>query len=230
MHSKSYVSIIIPTVNEEGNMKRLMVGIKKALKDYKYETIVVDGNLKGPSTDKTVDIARANGARILYDFHGKGSAVIAGFNSAKGNIVIMMDADLSHKAEELKLLIASIEAGYDVCLGSRFLCGGGTADMPPIRVFGNWVFVTLVNVCYGSHYTDLCYGYKSFSRKALKRMNLKEKGYGIETEIAIKARKLGLPTIEVPSFEKKRAAGDAKVGAIDTGLRVFAMVLKHLND
>ena len=66
-----------------------------------------------------------------------------------------MDADLSNEPRELKILIAGIEAGYDICMGSRFLLGGGSDDMPLLRRFGNRVFVLLVNLIYGAKYTDL---------------------------------------------------------------------------
>src|SRR5580700_2255977 len=107
-----YLSIVIPTLNEEHNIKKLMREIAPVIKNYKYEIIVVDGYSK----DKTVEYAKEMGAKIIYDNKGKGSALIKGFNAAKGRIIISMDADLSNRPNELKLLIAGIEAGYEVCM------------------------------------------------------------------------------------------------------------------
>jgi glycosyltransferase involved in cell wall biosynthesis len=174
-----------------------------------------------------VSIAKRHGAKILYDGDGKGSALIRGFKAAKGSIIISMDADLSHRPEELKLLISGIESGYDICVGSRFVSGGGSADMPPFRVFGNKVFVAMVNFLYGSRYSDMCYGYRSFTRDALKRIRLKEKGFGIETEININARKAGLRVLEVPSFEKKREDGEGKLRSFNDGLVILSTILKN---
>ena len=116
------VSIVIPTLNEEMNIGEVIRGVKHQLSDYSYEIIVVDGH----SSDGTVRVARRLGARILYDNHGKGSALIKGLSSAKGNILVSMDADLSHEPRELRLLIDAIDIGYDLCTGSRFLIGGGS--------------------------------------------------------------------------------------------------------
>jgi len=222
---KPYVSVVIPTLNEEKNIAELLRKLRDELARYSHEIIVVDGH----SRDKTVSIARHFGVKILYDNHGKGSALIKGMYAAKGSIIVSMDADLSNKPKEIPLLVTGIESGYDVCMGSRFLTGGGSEDMPLLRVFGNKVFVLLVNLLYGTRYTDLCYGYRSFSRRALKSMKLDEKGFGIETEISIKAKKSGLKVLEIPSYEKRRGAGDAKLRTVRDGFKILKTILKNLD-
>lgn len=224
MRSEPYISIVIPTLNEERNIKALMEGIKPVLKNYRHEIILVDKY----STDKTVEIARANGARILYDDRGKGSALIKGLYAAKGDIIISMDADLSHRPNELKLLIAGIEAGYDICMGSRFLTGGGSGDMPLFRKLGNKFFVTLVNLLYGSHYSDMCYGYRSFARGVARKLDLHGYGFGIETEINIKAQKKHMKVVEVPSYEKARVHGEGKLRSYRDGYIILKTILKNL--
>jgi glycosyltransferase involved in cell wall biosynthesis len=222
------VSIVIPTLNEEANIGSLLSGIKRELKGIRYELLIVDGGPGGHSTDSTVAIAKRHGSKILYDDMGKGSALIKGIKTAKGDIIISMDADLSHEPKELRLLISGIASGYDMCVGSRFLSGGGTSDMPFFRVFGNKVFVAMVNLLYGSRYTDMCYGYRSFSRRALKKLRLTEKGFGIETEINIKAQKAKLKVLEVPSFEKKRRHGEGKLHSFRDGWAILLTVLKNI--
>lgn len=225
---KPYISIVIPTLNEADNIGILLKSVRNEIKSYDYEILVVDGGANGRSTDGTVKIAKGFGARVIYDDKGKGSALIKGFKNAHGDIIISMDADLSHRPKELKLLISGIEAGYDVCVGSRFMAGGGSSDMPPFRVFGNSVFVTLVNIIYGSKYTDMCYGYRSFSRGALKKLKLTETGFGIETEINIAAQKAGLKVLEVPSFEKKRAMGVGKLRSFQDGFVILKTIFKNI--
>lgn len=209
-------------------MVPLLSGIKKVMDGSAYELIVVDGSRDGPSTDRTVGIAKRYGARILYANEGKGLALLKGLRAARGQVLVSMDADLSHKPNELRLLIAGIEAGYDLCVGSRFLFGGGTSDMTRTRMVVNKTFVFLVNTIYGSKYTDMCYGYRSFSRSGFRRMKLKELGLGIEAEINIKAQKAGLRIIEVPSFEKKRAAEKAKVIAWKAGFSILSTIFKNM--
>ena len=218
------ISIIIPTLNESENIAKAISGIKNVLKEYKYEIIVVDGH----SSDNTDQIARKVGAIVIYDKIGKGSALRKGFNYAKGDIIISMDADLSNEPKELKILIAGIEAGYDICMGSRFLLGGGSDDMPLLRRFGNRVFVLLVNLIYGAKYTDLCYGYRSFSKSAVKKMHLTERGFGIETEINIFAKKLNMHILEVPSYEKKREHGVGKLRSFYDGYKILRTILLNI--
>ncbi|MGC8568356.1 MAG: glycosyltransferase family 2 protein [Candidatus Micrarchaeia archaeon] len=224
--SKELISVVIPTLNEEGNIGEAIKEVKKELEryGYRYEIIVVDGH----STDKTVEIAKSLGAKILYDSVGKGSALRKGMEKAKGDIIISMDADLSNKPNELRLLISGIEIGYDICMGSRFIVGGGTEDMPLFRKFGNKVFVMLVNLFFRTNYTDLCYGYRGFRKGIIKKLGLKEDKFGIETEISIKAAKLGLKVLEVPSFEKKRGSGTGKLRSFRDGYAILKTIFKNL--
>jgi glycosyltransferase involved in cell wall biosynthesis len=222
--SRIHISVVIPTLNEEQNIPRLLPAIARQLKGAGYEIIVVDGG----SNDRTAELAGRYGARVLYYAGGKGGALAMGLRTARGDILISMDADLSHRPGELRLLISGIEAGYDVCMGSRFICGGGTDDMPWIRKAGNKFFVFLVNSIFHSRYSDLCYGYRSFRRSVLPRLRLREKGFGIETEISINAVKAGLRIIEVPSTEKKRMSGEAKLRTFRDGYAILRTILKNV--
>lgn len=224
MRSKPSISVVIPTLNEEHNIKTVLKGVKAVIRDYRHEIIVVDGYSK----DNTVKYAKGMGARVIFDRHGKGTALVKGLNAARGDITISMDADLSNRPNEIKLLIAGIEAGYDVCMGSRFLTGGGSEDMPLHRKIGNKIFVSLVNLRYGSHYTDMCYGYRSFAKGVSKRLSLKEKGFGIETEISMKVQKKHLKVLEVPSFEKLRASGEGKLRSLSDGFIILKTILRNM--
>lgn len=226
MQNRKSITVVIPTWNERGNVKRVIDGVSNLLRKYgyRYEVIVVDRH----SEDGTAAVARAKGAKILYDNRGKGAALIKGFAAARGQIIISMDADLSNRPNELLLLIAGIETGYDICVGSRFLTGGGSEDMPWYRIFGNKFFVVLVNMIYGSNYSDMCYGYRSFSRYALGKIHLKESGFGIETEINIKAKKAGLKVLEVPSFEKLRTSGRGKLRSFRDGYIILKTIIKNI--
>ncbi len=221
------ISIVIPTLNEEKNLPFVLRDVKnymKKLREKKYEIIVVDGYSK----DNTVRIAKGFGAKIIYDKIGKGSALRKGMKTAKGKIIITMDADCSHKSSELGLLIEGIKASYDICMGSRFIQGGGTEDMPWYRKLGNKFFVFLVNLIWGMHYSDLCYGYRSFRKSCIRKLNLKCNGFGIETEIAIKAAKKKLRVLEVPSFEKARGSGKGKLRTFKDGLNILKTIVREI--
>jgi len=218
------VSIVIPTYNEEKTIAHVIRGVRKQLKDYKHEIIVVDK----PGKDRTAQIAKSLGAKVIYDTVGKGSALVKGLRAARGSVLVSMDADLSNEVRELPLLIDGIAIGYDICMGSRFITGGGTEDMPFFRRFGNKVFVMLVNVFFGSNYSDMCYGYRSFRKGVVERLGLKEKGFGIETEINIKAAKKKLKVLEIPSNEKKRNAGEGKLRTFHDGWVILKAIFANL--
>ncbi len=220
---KPHVSVVIPTLNEGDNIVELLEGISEQLNEYTHEIIIVDGG----SSDDTVAKAREFGARILYNYEGKGSSLKKGLTAARGSVLISMDADLSHRPVELRLLIDGIEIGYDICMGSRFIAGGGTDDMSPLRRLGNKFFVFLVNVMFGSNYSDLCYGYRSFRKSAFGKLHLNEAGFGIETEISINAIKENLRVIEVPSKEKKRNSGTGKLRTFSDGYAILRTIFKN---
>ena len=221
------ISIVIPTLNEEKNLKVLLKEIKnffKKRKEFSYEIIVVDGFSK----DNTVKIAKKFGCKVLYDNVGKGSALDKGVRASKGDIIITMDADLSHRPIEIGLLIEGIRCGYDIVMGSRFLMGGGTEDMPWYRKLGNKFFVFLINLIWNAKYTDLCYGYRAFRKGVWENLNLKSKRFGIETEISIKAIKKRMKILEVPSFEKKRKYGEGKLKTFKDGFQILKTILSEL--
>lgn len=214
------ISIIIPTLNEEKNLAMVLKDIPKSVD----EVIVVDGH----STDNTVGIAKKFGVKVLFDDVGKGSALRRGMKVTKGDIVITMDADYSHKSSEIGLLTEGIKAGFDICMGSRFIQGGGTEDMPWYRKIGNKFFVFLVNLIWNMHYSDLCYGYRSFRKTCIKKLRLKQDGFGIETEIAIKAAKKKLRVLEVPSYEKERASGEGKLRTFRDGWLILKTIIEEM--
>ncbi len=222
---KDLVSIIIPTLNEEGNIENVLKKVNSILEGINHEIIIVDGHSK----DKTVELAKKFNVKVIYDNKGKGSALRKGFKEANGDILISMDADLSNDPKELRLIISSIRIGYDICMGSRFMAGGGTEDMPFIRKFGNRFFVFLVNLFFKSNYTDLCYGYRGFKKSVINKLNLKEDRFAIETEINIKAAKEHLSIIEIPSIEKKRDSGTGKLRTFADGYNILKTIIKNIN-
>jgi len=221
------VSFVVPTLNEEKNITKILDDLIEESKKKKLdcEIIVVDGH----SIDRTVDLAKKYNVKIIYDDFGKGSALRKGMKSAKGNIIITIDADCSHRTSEIGLLIEGIESGYDICAGSRFIQGGGTEDMQFYRRFGNKFFVFLVNLFFKTNYSDLCYGYRSFRKDCIKKLGLHSNGFGIETEIAIKAAKKKLKVLEIPSFEKIRRDGEGKLRTFKDGFDILSIILREIS-
>lgn len=216
------VSVVIPTLNEEKNLPYVLPKIPSWID----EVVLVDGH----STDNTVNVARRLYPSIrvvIQKKRGKGAALQRGFEAATGDIVVMLDADGSTDPAEIPLFVAPLLAGADFVKGSRFLQGGGTADMELYRRFGNWGFVQLVRLLFGGRYSDLCYGYNAFWRRVLPELNLNGNGFEIETMMNIRALQARLKIAEVPSFEYERIHGTSNLNTISDGWRVLKTIFKE---
>ena len=137
----------------------------------------------------------------------------------------MLDADGSTDPAEIPLFVGGLVAGADFVKGSRFLCGGGTADMPFYRKLGNRFFVGLTRILFGARYTDLCYGYNAFWVDAIEGLGLTATGFEVETMMNIRAHRAGLRVAEVPSFEYRRVHGTGRLRTVPDGIRVLRTIL-----
>lgn len=219
------VRIVIPALNEEKNLESLLI----KLKALGYRDILV---IDGKSTDRTIEVAKKHGARIiLQNGQGKGDAVREVFNNNYMDVdaLVLMDADGSMDPEEIPFFIKGLKSGADLVKGSRFLKGGYTHDMSLLRRIGNKIFISIVNLFFSTKYSDLCYGFMIFSRRAVVLMSpfLKSQNFEIETEILVKAEKLGLKVIEVPSTEFKRKNGKSNLNTFKDGFKILQTIFQE---
>jgi glycosyltransferase involved in cell wall biosynthesis len=214
------VSVVIPAKNEARNLPWVL----ERLPSYVDEVIVVDGL----STDGTLDVARM----ILPDVvvvheerPGKGAAMRAGIDVARGTYVVLMDADGSMDPAEIERYVTLLEAGYDLVKGSRNLPGGGSTDLTHLRAFGNSRLLDLANLLYGTNFTELCYGFVGLRRSAAPLLYLDADGFEIETQIVTRAVRAGLRIAEVPSMEAPRRYGESNLRTFRDGWRVLRTLL-----
>ena len=152
----------------------------------------------------------------------------AGYRAATSEIVIILDADGSNDPREIPRFVSALMQGSDMVKGSRFCHSGGTTDMPRIRKWGNAAFVQMVNLLYGTKYTDLCYGYHAFWRYCLDYIDIEQvNGFEIDTSLYLKAMQARLRLTEVPSFEGYRFHGYGKLRTIPDGWRVLKTIVKE---
>jgi glycosyltransferase involved in cell wall biosynthesis len=230
------VSVVVPTYNEAKNLPHVFSRLPAGL----YEVIVVDGR----SVDDTVAVARAlrPDVRIVSQNRcGKGNALACGFESATGDIIVMLDADCSADPGEIPRYVAALVAGADFAKGTRFAHGGGSDDITPTRAWGNHWLNCAVNVLFGTRYTDLCYGYNAFWIHCLPVLELDATnrgstnrlwgdGFEIETIINTRVAKAGLTIAEVPSYEARRLHGQSNLNTWRDGVRVLrALIVERLN-
>ncbi|MEY9841601.1 glycosyltransferase family 2 protein [Streptacidiphilus sp. EB103A] len=218
----SSVSLVVPARNEAANIAWVLSRIP----DCVDEVILVDGE----STDSTLETARAvlPSLRVVpQQGAGKGNALRTGFLAAKGEYIVMIDADGSMSPREIPRYVHFLENGYDYVKGSRFMGGGGSLDITALRRMGNKALLALVNVMYQSTLTDLCYGFVAFNRKVLDQLDLRSSGFEIETEMTVRALLAGLRVAEVPALELPRRTGQSNLRTFYDGHRVLKTLLRE---
>ena len=180
--SQLRVSLVIPARNEARNLPHVLARLPHGL----FEVILVDGQ----SIDDTVDVARRHlpTIRVVHQAcSGKGNALACGFAAAKGDVIVMLDADGSTQPEEIPRFVAALCSGADLAKGSRFAPGGGSADITALRRLGNMALVGLVSRLFNTEYTDLCYGFNAFWSRCLPTLDVDCDGFEVETLINIRA-------------------------------------------
>jgi len=216
------ISVVIPARNEAPNLPFVLARMPADL----FEVILVDGH----SNDNTVAVARScrPDIRVVHQGGmGKGNALACGFAAARGDVIVTLDADGSARPEEISRFVEPLRNGADFAKGSRFLPGGGSADITALRRGGNFALVRLVNMLFRTRYTDLCYGFNAFWSYCLPKLEVNCDGFEVESLLNIRAARARLKVAEVPSFEPGRLHGLSNLKAWSDGLRVLRTVLSE---
>lgn len=219
---KTKVSVVVPAMNEEKNIGQVLSELPEGL----HEVILVDGN----SRDDTIEAACAAypGIRVTSQSgRGKGDAFRTGFAAVTGNLVVMLDADGSADPAEIPRFVEALEAGADFAKGSRYMEGGGSADITKLRSAGNWVLSNTANMLHNTDFTDLCYGYNAFWARCLPFISLDVPGFEVETLINLRMASAGMKIVEVPSYEKERISGQSNLKTFRDGFRVLGTIFKE---
>jgi len=220
VRSRASVSVIIPTLNEAGNLPYVL----NTIPDWVDEVILVDGRSK----DDTERIARLMhpGVKVVHELTpGKGAALQAGFKAASGDYLIALDADGSMDGSELGAFRDAFDNGAEYVKGSRFAPGGGSADITQFRRFGDAGICFLMRVLFGARYSDATYGYFGVRADRYDYLNINSNGFEVETLVNVRAHRAGLKIAEVPCFEGNRIHGASNLSAFKDGLRIAHFII-----
>lgn len=211
MNAKN-VTVIIPTLNEEKGIGEVV----ESFKNLGFDVLVIDGNSK----DRTREIAREKGARVvLQTGKGKGNAIAEAFKLVDSEIVVLVDGDGSYPAEEVWKLLEPIEKGVaEHVVGNRFAKYEKGA-FTRLNLFGNKLINLFFRFAYGVELTDILSGYRAIKKDVYKSIEIRKSGFEVEAELTVETLAKGFKIVEVPISYRKRE-GKTKLRPIRDGLRI----------
>jgi dolichol-phosphate mannosyltransferase len=208
--------VCLPTYNERENLEPML----RALADKGVRVLVIDDN----SPDETGELADRLAAELDYvdvlhreRKEGLGPAYLAGFRHALAGgaeLVLEMDCDFSHDPNDVPRLIAAVEDGADLVLGSRYVPGGGVRNWGLLRRFISAGGSAYARILLGVKIRDLTGGFKCYRRRVLETIDLDSvdsKGYAFQIETSYRALRAGFNVVEVPITFADREAGGSKM-------------------
>lgn len=214
------LTIIIPAINEEEKIGQVIDEVKSILPG--EEVLVVDNNSK----DRTEEIARSKPARVIREMRiGKGNAMLAGAHAATGAMIVFIDGDGEYAAGVLSRLIEPIRNNrYDLVYGSRFLAGSKRKNMSIMRYLGNRFLTIIASLLY-RHTSDLLTGVFAIRKDRFLDLDLRSRGFEVESEIFIKAVRMGLKITEIPCSYTARKS--SRLNMLTDGAKILRMLIWH---
>jgi glycosyltransferase involved in cell wall biosynthesis len=220
------VSVVIPTLNEAGNILEAVSTIHSDL-SYPKEIIVVDGN----STDGTKELVQDLGyCRLIVEpRRGYGLALMTGMKNAKGNIIVMVDGDGTYEVRHIQRMISKmIEKNADMVLATRMY--DPNKAMGLMNFIGNKVITTFYDFFFSQFLSDTQSGFRAISHDAIDNVELKALDMAYATEMLIQFAKEGYSMIEVPTTYKTRKYGRPKLRRFKSGIEIFSTMFRGFLD
>ncbi|MFH1107486.1 MAG: glycosyltransferase, partial [Candidatus Micrarchaeota archaeon] len=220
------VCVLIPTLNEEAAIRDVVRTLPRSVRSLKVTPVVIDGN----STDRTAELARKAGAKVLIQkSRGKGAAITEALEQIDCEYLAFIDGDGTYVSEDLhKLIEPLIDGKADMTVATR-LARQDPGSITVFNTLGNVAFNWLIRFFYGQNITDMLSGYRALPRKKYDELNLVSRHFEVETEITIEALRNNLRVLEFPLYYKARK-GKTKLDPVQDGLRIFKTLVLMVRD
>jgi glycosyltransferase involved in cell wall biosynthesis len=224
-----FISVILPCRNEEKTIGECIRKIRKVFSESKLQGEII---VSDSSTDNSASVAIRLGARVVrHNQEGYGYAYQEGFKHAKGEIIIIGDADNTYDFSEIPKLLSKAK-NNDLVIGSRLKGSIKRGAMPWLhRRIGNPLLSLLLRLLFGSKVSDTQSGFRLIKREAWKKLNLQTKGMEFASEMIIRAAKQGLRVAEVPiSYYPRRIGTSSKLSSLRDGWKHLRFMLLYSHE
>jgi glycosyltransferase involved in cell wall biosynthesis len=210
---------VVPAKNEAQSLVILLPRLRALYPD--AELIVVDDG----SIDETASISRSKGAHVLSHPYsmGNGAAIKSGARYAHGNMIVFLDADGQHDPDDIPKLLAKLQEGYDMVVGSRLF----STQAGAYRAFGNVIYNRLASWMTGHQINDLTSGFRAVRARNFRRfLYLLPNGFSYPTTSTMAFFRSGYPVAYVPIRAGRRDGTSSKIRPIRDGVRFFVIIMK----
>jgi len=225
------VTLLVPTLNEIVGMRAIMPLVRR---EWCSQILVVDGN----STDGTAAYAREQGYDVyLQKRPGLRSAYQESWPLIRGDAVITFSPDGNSPPEFIPGLIAKLQEGFDMVIGSRYASGAASEDDDLVTGFGNWLFTSVINRLFHGRYTDAMTIYRIYPTKLFYELGLERDDtyapfermfltrIGVEPILSARFAKAGLKCADIPCPEPPRIGGERKLQIVRWGLAYMTQIV-----
>jgi Glycosyl transferase family 2 len=223
--SRATVSVVIPCLNEAANIEQCVTRAHAVMEEHGIpgEVVVADN----ASEDGSAELAERAGARVVHEpRRGYGSAYLAGLGAARGDYVVMLDADLTYDFEDIPAFVAKLDEGAQMVIGDR-MDNIHPGAMPWLhRYVGNPILTGILNVFFRTGVKDAHCGMRALRRDVLPTLDLRTTGMEFASEMVIRASKRGLDIRQLP-IEYHPRGGESKLSSFRDGWRHLRFLLVH---
>jgi glycosyltransferase involved in cell wall biosynthesis len=225
--TQAKISIILPTLNEEETIGRVIDEIPRAALEeagYAIQVLVVDGN----SQDRTRKIAKDKGVEVMVEPRkGKGRAMRSSLKTVDADFIFMLDADYTYPATYIPDMLNILQHGYDVVMGSRLKGKREKGAMSRLNAVGNRLLSLIATVVYQRRISDVCTGYWALRSEVIPNLRLSADGFEFEAELFSQLAKKGYSIAELPIYYRRRPS-PPKLSSLKDGTKIgWALITKR---
>ena len=213
------LTLIIPAKHEGDSLPKVL----EEIKNYNCQVLVI---LESSDTE-TINATKNYNCKVIYQTkNGYGNALIEGMNNVQTEYLCIFNADGSFDPKYLKQMLNTCQNNLDFIFASRYMESGGSDDDTILTKLGNFIFTKIGNIFFSINISDILYTFLLGKTNSFKKLNLTSKDFCLCVEMPIKAKRAGMKFVDLPSYERKRIAGEKKVNEFSDGFKILFYMAK----